>query len=323
MSLPYSILKSLSDGHFHSGEALASQTGVTRAAVWKAIQTLQKHFALDIHSVHGRGYRLPQSLELLDNASILQFLPGYRRPAGLETFLSIDSTNQYLMQAHSNDLESPRVVLAEQQTAGRGRRGRPWQSPFAGNIYLSMLWRFNQVNANFAGLSLVVGVVMCRVLVHIGIEQLGLKWPNDVLCQQRKLCGILIEMRGETNGPYDAVIGIGLNVNMPDEAGRQIDQPWIALSDVADTIPSRNKLAAMMIEALSEALPQFEADGLRPFLAEWRRLDAYRDREVQLQLGEKIVTGIERGIDDQGALLVEHGGKQQRYYSGEISLRAR
>ena len=321
MSLPYSILQTLSDGRFHSGEALAQDAGVTRAAVWKAIQSLQSDFALDIHSVHGRGYRLAESIELLDRASILQQLRQPTMLAGLETFFSIDSTNHYLMHAHAQAVQAPWVVLAEQQTAGRGRRGRSWQSPFAGNIYGSLLWRFNQINANFVGLSLVVGVVVCRLLSQLGIEQLSLKWPNDVLCQGKKLCGILIEMRGETQGPYDAVIGIGLNLAMPDEAGRAIDQPWIALEQVATGLPARNALAAQLIDALLDTLPAFEEFGLQPFLADWRSLDQYRDQDVVLHLGENRVEGIERGVDEQGALLVEHNGKLQRYYSGEISLR--
>ena len=321
MSLPYSILKALSDGCFHSGEALAKSAGVTRAAVWKAIQALQGDYALDIHSVHGRGYRLAQSIELLDRDAILQQVRLRSRLAGLETFFTIDSTNHYLMHALADEVQAPWVVLAEQQTAGRGRRGRNWQSPFAGNIYASILWRFNQINANFVGLSLVIGVVVSRLLAHLGIEQLGLKWPNDVLCQGKKLCGILIEMRGETHGPYDAVIGVGLNLAMPAEAGREIDQPWISLDQAATGLPPRNTLAAYLIDAMLEALPQFEAQGLQPFLAEWRRLDQYRDQPVVLHLGDNRLQGIERGVDEQGALLVEHGGKLQRYYSGEISLR--
>ena len=241
--------------------------------------------------------------------------------AGLETFLTIDSTNQYLMQHHAPEVQAPWVVLAERQSVGRGRRGRTWQSPFAGNIYLSLLWRFSQVNANFIGLSLVIGVAVCRLLARLDIAQLGLKWPNDVLCQGKKLCGILIEMRGETNGPYDAVIGIGLNLNMPDEVGRQIDQPWISLQQVSATLPARNELAAQLIDAMLETLPQFESHGLQPFLAEWRRLDLYRDQPVILHLGDNSIQGIERGVDEQGALLVEHNGKLQRYYSGEMSLR--
>lgn len=321
MSLVYSILKSLSDGCFHSGEALAKSAGVTRAAVWKAVQALQSDYTLDIHSVSGRGYRLAQSVELLDRDTILQLLQHQPQLAGLDTFLTIDSTNHYLMHAYADEVQAPWVVLAEQQTAGRGRRGRSWQSPFAGNIYGSLLWRFNQINANFVGLSLVVGVVMCRLLTHLGVEQLGLKWPNDVLCQGKKLCGILIEMRGETHGPYDAVIGIGLNLAMPDEIGRVIDQPWIALEQVVDTLPPRNELAAQLIDALLDALPHFEAHGLQPFLADWRHLDQYRDQKVVLHLGDNRVQGIERGVDEQGALLVEHNGKVQHYYSGEISLR--
>jgi BirA family biotin operon repressor/biotin-[acetyl-CoA-carboxylase] ligase len=321
MSLVYSTLKTLSDGCFHSGEDLAQSAGVTRAAIWKAIQALQSDYDLDIHSVRGRGYRLAQSIELLDRSTILKFLQTKAKLNGLETFLSIESTNQYLLHNDTDVVHAPWVVLAERQSAGRGRRGRAWLSPFAGNIYFSMLWRFNQVNANFIGLSLVVGVAVCRLLAHLGVEQLGLKWPNDVLCQGKKLCGILIEMRGETNGPYDAVIGIGLNLTMPEAVGRLIDQPWITLQQVSATMPARNRLAAQLTDVMLETMPEFEAHGLHPFLEEWKRLDLFRDQHVTLQLGDNEIQGIERGVDEQGALLIEYNGKLQRFYSGEISLR--
>lgn len=319
--LPYAIIKTLSDGNFHSGEALAQAAGVTRAAIWKAIQSLQTNYALDIHSVHGRGYRLAQPVELLERETILKHMRDPVRGVGLDIFFSIDSTNHYLMHPDTQAISAPWVVLSEHQSAGRGRRGRTWQSPFAGNIYASMLWRFTQGNANLAGLSLAMGVVMCRLLTHLGIEQLGLKWPNDVLCQGRKLCGILIEMRGETHGPYDAVIGVGLNLAMPAANARAIDQPWITLDQVAPTMPSRNALAAQLIDAMLDTLPQFQAHGLQPFLDEWRHLDQYRDQNVVLHLGDNRLQGIARGVDDHGALLVEHNGKLQRYYSGEVSLR--
>lgn len=320
MSLSYLILKVLSDGRFHSGEDLASRAQVTRAAVWKAIQSLQQQYSLDIHAVRGRGYCLASPIELLERDAILGMLEQRSSLTGLETFLSIDSTNQYLMQA-AQERTAPWLVLAEHQRAGRGRRGRAWQSPLAGNLYLSLLWRFHQASANFASLSLVVGILVCEVLRAHGVTQLGLKWPNDVLCQGKKLCGILIEMRGETQGPYDVVIGIGLNFAMPAEAGRQIEQPWVALNNVMAQLPSRNALVAQLADALLAVLPQFETEGLSPFLAKWRGLDAYRDASVQLQLGDRQVAGVARGVDDQGALLVEQDGKLQRYYSGEISLR--
>jgi len=322
MSLPYKVLKTLSDGGFHSGQELAQLGGVTRAAIWKAVRVLQNNYALDIHSVRGRGYRLAQAVELLDRESILNLLSAQSRLEGIDIFLSIDSTNQYLMQADYTHIRAPWVVLAEQQTAGRGRRGRSWQSPFAGNLYLSLLWRFNQINANFIGLSLVIGVLICQLLRELGIPELGLKWPNDILCRNKKLCGILIEMRGESSGPFDAVIGIGLNLTMPDDSARLIEQPWIALNQLDIDLPSRNVLAARLIQMLIETLPQFELQGLQPFISAWRELDCIHDREVILHVGDRRIQGIGRGIDEQGALLVEHQGKIQRYYSGEITLRA-
>lgn len=322
MTISHAILKTLSDGAFHSGERLAAAHQVTRAAVWKAIKALGEQFALDIHSVRGRGYRLAQPVDLLDKQGIVGLLHCAREVRGIEVFLSIDSTNTYLMQAAGRQLPAPWVVLAEHQRGGRGRRGRIWHSPFAGNIYLSLSWRFLQLPANIIGLSLALGVVICRYLAQLGVDGLALKWPNDILCQGRKLCGLLVEMHGETNGPYDVVIGVGLNVAMPASAQTQIDQPYISLSDVLPQPPTRNRLAAGLIDALIASLHDFETHGFESCLAQWHEFDALRDQPVTLHLADRRQSGIARGIDAQGALLVEHDGRLQRYYSGEISLRA-
>jgi len=322
MSISHAILKTLSDGAFHSGERLAAAHQVTRAAVWKAIKALERQFALEIHSVRGRGYRLANPVDLLDSKHIAGLLQCADTIKGIEVFLSIESTNTYLMHATGKQLPAPWVVLAEHQQAGRGRRGRNWHSPFAGNIYLSLSWRFMQAPANIIGLSLALGVVICRYLAQQGLTGLALKWPNDILCQGKKICGLLVEMRGETNGPYEVVIGVGLNVAMPDSAHTAINQPYISVQDVLHRPLSRNHLAAGLIDALVAALYDFEARGFEQYLADWNRLDALRDRAVNILMADRQQAGIARGIDAQGALLLEHDGRLQRYYSGEISLRA-
>ena len=322
MSLQYELLKSLSDGRFHSGEQLAKQLSVTRAAVWKAIKALCEKYGIDIHSVHGRGYCLAHALELLDSHLIASNMHHAAVLQRLETFLTIESTNLYLMQRATHEEPGPTLVFAEHQTGGKGRRGRQWVSPFSGNIYMSLLWRFKQVPTELMGLSLAIGVSVCRVLQQLGVKDLALKWPNDILCQGRKLCGILVEMHGESNGPYAIVIGLGLNLYMNEKSAYAIDQPWIALRDVLSSELARNKLAALLGDQMLETMQQFELTGLETFLADWRELDAYKNKQVELLLADQMIKGIAQGIDNQGALLIEQNGETRRFFSGEISLRA-
>ena len=322
MSLQYEILKTLSDGHFHSGEMLAKQLSVTRAAVWKAVKAIRSKYGIDIHSVHGRGYSLPHMLELLDVDKITRQLRHADTLNDVESHLSIDSTNRYLMKKAATETSAPSVVFAEHQTGGRGRRSRQWVSPFSGNIYMSLLWRFQHVPSELMGLSLAIGVAVCRVLKELGVAELSLKWPNDILCQGRKLCGILVEMHGESNGPYAVVVGLGLNVFMDETQSEAIEQPWIDLRSVLPGEIPRNRIAALLTDSLVETLQVFEQHGLKPFIEPWCTMDAYKNRNVQMLCADQVITGVSRGIDNQGALLIEQDGKMLRFYSGEVSLRA-
>jgi BirA family biotin operon repressor/biotin-[acetyl-CoA-carboxylase] ligase len=187
---------------------------------------------------------------------------------------------------------------------------------------MSLLWRFRQVPAELMGLTLAIGVSLCRTLTHQGINDIQLKWPNDILYHGRKLCGILVEMHGETNGPYAVVVGLGLNVKMNESESGIIDQPWIAMENILSTSVSRNQLAAQLSDDLINTMKQFEKNGLETFLSDWLSRDAYRDQPVTIQMAEQEINGIARGIDSQGALLVETQGMLKKFYSGEISLRA-
>ena len=326
MSLQHSLLEHLIDGRFHSGEQLAKHLGVTRAAVWKHIKALQTEYGLDIHAVTGKGYRLSQSIELLNRDVISQLIEKQIPEMEIETFLSISSTNRYLMKQATTDTSHCMAVFAEQQTSGRGRHGRQWISPFGGNLYFSILYQFNSIPNDMTGLSLAVGVAIVEFLRKNGVESATLKWPNDILIDGRKLCGILLEMHGESHGPYAVVIGVGLNMNMSDLEAAKIDQPWIALNQVYDIGLSRNELAAELLIYIMSALKEFEVNGLDTFRERWMQWDCYLGSEVQLQLGDREVTGIARGIDPQGALIIEplgtsSPGQQQRFYSGEIKMR--
>jgi BirA family biotin operon repressor/biotin-[acetyl-CoA-carboxylase] ligase len=280
-------------------------------------------WGLDIHAVQGKGYRLATALELLSTDKILAALPAAVRgvPLALNVQLELDSTNAWLMQ--QADWHG-KACLAEYQHAGRGRRGRQWISPFAANLYLSLGWRFSLDAASLSGLSLASGVAIMRALNGLGIRGAGLKWPNDIVHGSRKLGGILIEMRGEVGGPSHVVIGVGLNVHMPDSVAAELDQPWSDLQQCAEEKVSRNALAAAVLSELLQVCQACEQGVITAYLEDWQDYDVHAGKEVDLLLpDERRITGISRGIDSQGALLLEAGGKVQRFSCGEVSLRGR
>ncbi|NNG13964.1 MAG: bifunctional biotin--[acetyl-CoA-carboxylase] ligase/biotin operon repressor BirA [Gammaproteobacteria bacterium] len=322
MSLFTPLLEQLADGRFHSGEELGQQLGVSRSAIWKTLQQFET-LGLDIHAVQGKGYRLANALDLLSAEKIRAVLPEVVRevPLALNVQLELDSTNAWLMQ--QADWHGV-ACLAEYQHAGRGRRGRQWVSPFAANLYLSLGWRFTLDAASLAGLSLAAGVAIMRALDALGIKGAGLKWPNDIVHGSRKLGGILIEMRGEAGGPSQVVIGVGLNVHMPDSAAEEVDQPWSDLQQCAEGKVSRNALAAAVLSELIQVCQACEQGTITAYLEDWQDYDVHAGKQVNLLLpDERRITGLSRGIDSQGALLLEQGGKVQRFSCGEVSLRGR
>lgn len=322
MSRRYTILHSLSDGRFHSGADLAASLGISRTAVWKHLQALGE-LGIDIYAVPGKGYRLAAPLEILKRESILSAIPHPSRAllADLEIHPHLESTNTYLRAKAASDAPSGFACLAEYQSAGKGRRGRQWVSPFASNIYLSLLWRFPANPASISGLGLVSGVAISRALQQAGLKEPGLKWPNDVMWRGQKLAGTLLEMTGESFGPASVVIGIGLNVRMPPTAGTRIDQAWTDLESALGAEISRNVLAGTLLHHLLQAIQQFQARGLTPFIEEWQKHDMISGKTIQLQLPNEIITGVAQGIDHTGALLVNHKGIISSHMAGEVSVR--
>ena len=315
------ILSILADGRFHSGTELAGHLEVSRTAIWKQIQHLKQQYNIPVQAVQGQGYRLPEPLELLDTGSVISGLSSGARDllGSLEIEWSLDSTNRWLMASPDSPCGS--VVVAEHQRQGRGRRGRDWHSPFAANLYFSLLWCFPGTPAGLSGLSLAVAVSVVRALESLGVEGLSLKWPNDILRGNKKLCGVLLEMQGEAGGPCRVVCGIGLNVNMPSEAGKDIDQPWTDLRRIVNRPISRRALLCCLLNELLPAMARVEQDGLSSFMADWQRWDAVAGKPVQLLLPQRTIRGKAVGIDPQGNLVIEQGGARQSYYGGEISLR--
>jgi BirA family biotin operon repressor/biotin-[acetyl-CoA-carboxylase] ligase len=289
--------------------------------VWKHLQALGE-LGLDIFAVTGKGYRLAQPLELLNREAILGALSSESRAllADMELHSQLDSTNTYL-SGKAASLPSGYACLAEYQSSGRGRRGRSWVSPYAASVYLSLLWRFSISPAVLSGLGLVSGVAVARALRQAGLQDIGLKWPNDVIWHGRKLAGTLLEMTGESYGPICVVIGIGLNVRMPATAGTQIDQAWVDVETALGKNMSRNILAGLLLHHLLLALQQFQAKGLAPFIQDWQQWDIVTGKTIRLQLPNETLTGIAKGIDHNGALLVQSRGTISSHMAGEVSVR--
>lgn len=314
----------LSDGRWHSGEALAQACGVSRAAIWKRLQAMES-WQLPLQAVQGRGYRLHPPIELLDAAVIRSALTRQTRSSELrlDVIPVLDSTNAWLMGKADEGV--PHACLAEYQTAGRGRRGRAWISPFGANLYLSLAWRFSETPAQPGALSLAVGVALAERLATLGAAGVGVKWPNDLLWRQRKLAGILIEQRGEAAGPARVVIGVGVNYAMTEQQGGGIEQPWTSLQAVMNAngpaAPGRNALAAGLIEALLCALEEFSQSGFAGFTQRWRALDVAYGKEVRLDHDGRVVRGCAVGVDRDGALLLAIAGRRERFLSGDLSLR--
>lgn len=313
--VPLKLIAILADDSFHSGEHLGELLGMSRAAINKHIQTIRE-WGLDVFTVPGKGYSLPSPIQLLDVERILSQLTDKR----VTVLPVVDSTNQYLLD-RITELQSGDACVAEYQQAGRGRRGRQWISPFGANLYLSMFWRLDQGPAAAMGLSLVIGIVMAEVLKDLGAEDVRVKWPNDLYLNDRKLAGILVELTGKTGDAAQLVIGAGINLAMRETNANAINQGWINLQEAGINI-DRNELAATLLNELRQSLRQFEIDGLAPFIARLRALDNFIDRPVKLLIGEQQIFGIARGIDQQGALLLDQNGVIKPFIGGEISLRS-
>lgn len=318
------LIDALAPGEWQSGEALAAEAGVTRAALAKRVTHLRE-WGLQVEAEAGRGYRLAQPLQRLDAARIRAALPSPAREKlrAVEVLARTDSTNQRLLEADA--AQDPQALFAELQTAGRGRRGREWRSPFGANLYLSLAWSFPAWPPQLSALSLAVGVACARALRKAGLHEVMLKWPNDLRVGDDKLGGILIEQRGEAGGACRVVIGIGINVSMSAEQAGALGQPWTslqaALTASGRELPERNALAASLLAELLTAITEFEAAGFTPFLADWATLDATANQPVRIEGGGETLQGIGRGVDAQGALIVEAQGRRHHVHAGEVSLR--
>jgi BirA family biotin operon repressor/biotin-[acetyl-CoA-carboxylase] ligase len=319
------LIARLADGQVHSGPALVRELGASREQLKRAVQRLRA-LGVEIGALPRRGYRLPAPVELLDAARIVEALGREHRASirRLEVLFEVDSTNSRLLAAPPPPAKLADVCLCEIQSAGRGRRGRLWVSPFGGSIAMSLGWTFQEGGRVKPALSLAVGVAIARALDRVGARGVRLKWPNDVWLADRKIGGVLVELKTEAGGPAQAVLGIGLNLRLSPEARRSIEAGGVRVAALSDACPapvSRNGLVAALLEELLSMLGGFEAEGFAPFRAEWLALDALGGRAARVLGADGGTAGIARGVDGDGALLLEGGGRLHRFVSGEVSLR--
>lgn len=317
------ILSLLGDGQFHSGTELAEHLKISRSAIWKYVNDLDS-IGLTISAVSGKGYRLDIPLELLEKNLILANLqpPQVALVNRISIFDEIPSTNSYLMGRCMEHAPAGEICFAERQTAGKGRRGRNWVSPFGSNIYLSVLWRFQASPLTISGLSLALGVAVIRALKELYPHNFQLKWPNDIFYQDKKLGGILVEVTGESEGPCAAVIGLGLNTYLPESAAEPITQEWTDLSQIIGQQVNRNNLAGCLLKHLLTVLAEFDSRGIGAYLDEWREYDCLKDKLATLYIGQHSYEGTVCGINEDGLLLLTlANGNTQAFASGEVSFR--
>ncbi|MGY8814856.1 MAG: biotin--[acetyl-CoA-carboxylase] ligase [Gammaproteobacteria bacterium] len=316
------VLKILADGELYSGQVLAEKMGVSRAAIWKKINNI-KNKNVEIKSIKGKGYCLTSPIELLDENIIRNQLSAsvHEHLQSLKLLYQTKSTNQYLMEQIACFPIHANVLLAEYQSEGKGRGKNKWLSGPGIGLCLSIGWHFDYIPKTFSALSLAIGVVIAKSLAKQEIIGIKLKWPNDVLYEDAKLGGILIESRGQHAGSVDVVIGIGINVNLPSHLSCQIEQKTTDLSHVYGYLPSRNSLAVILINSMFELLSTYQKHGFEEYIDDWCKLDVSKGKQGIVHLNDNNVEGTVDGIDHNGNLLMIVNGKRTKYSSGDLTIK--
>ena len=323
--LLFPVLNILSDGKFHSGEAIAKHFKVSRVSIWQAIAEAEK-LGVEIFSVRGKGYSLSHPVQFIDEAKVKKAIGEMASWFNIKVFDVLDSTNNFLMQEAPKGYPHASCVVANIQTSGKGRRGRQWQSSLGENLTFSFLWRFTKGAAALSGLSLAVGTSLIRSLKKINVNQALLKWPNDILVNDdggyKKLAGILIELQGDMDGQSTAVIGVGINLKLSKKQLVRINQPAIGINQCIDNEVDTNEFLGIIIKDLTEVLAKFESNNFEYFKDEWQSYDAFQDQSISISLGDGgIISGKEHGVNNMGALEVITEGGIKTFSSGEVSIR--
>ena len=323
-ALTFEALRRLADGRFHSGEDIARSLHRSRATLCEALKGAPE-LGVELFSVPGKGYRLSAPIEFLDAAAISEKLSAADSRLELQVLDEVDSTSSRLLEMAAQGAASGTCLAAEWQRSGRGRRGRSWISSLGGSLTFSLLWRFERGAGHLGGLSLAVGEAIARVLVQRGVTRAQVKWPNDIVCDFRKLAGILVETSGEMQGPSVAVIGVGVNYRLDERTLDRIDQAVTDVVQCASVPPTRSELLAAMLASLAATLDAFDAHGFAPSRDAWRALHAYQGRAVRvLPARDPPFEAEVVDVAADGALVVAMpDGRTVNLASAEISLRAR
>ena len=318
------ILRELlaSDQGYVSGNKLARQLGLSRVAVWMQLQKLTKQgFAFE--AARSRGYRLVKFPPQLHHALIHAHLAGRAKTPNLITLERVDSTNTEAERHLAAGSRTPLVILAREQTQGRGRRGRVWHSPPTGNLYGTFVFRPKLEPARLQDFTLWMGLNVCELIANFCSIEPGLKWPNDVLIHGRKAGGMLTEARIDADEVHDLVYGLGLNLNgHSTDLPKEIQKTAISLAEAAGAPVDVNRFAAALIGRVLTACNRFVEDDYRDKFAElWARFDVLRGQPVSVTQGDRTVAGTATGIDAEGSLIVRTGaGRTERFRAGEVTL---
>jgi BirA family transcriptional regulator, biotin operon repressor / biotin---[acetyl-CoA-carboxylase] ligase len=324
-NLLFPVLNILSDGKFHSGEAIANHFKVSRVSIWQAMTEAEK-LGVEIFSVRGKGYSLSHPVQFIDEDKVRESIGEMASWFNIKVFDVLDSTNNFLMQEAPKGYPHASCVATNIQTSGKGRRGRQWQSSLGENLTFSFLWRFSKGAAALSGLSLAVGTSLIRSLKKINVNQALLKWPNDILVEDdgeyKKLAGILIELQGDMDGQSTAIIGVGINLKLSKKQLAKIDQPAIGINQCVNSRVDSNAFLGTIIKDLTEVLAKFESNHFEYFKDEWQSYDAFQDQSISISLGDGgIISGKEHGVNNMGALEVITEDGIKTFSSGEVSIR--
>lgn len=321
-ALGFSLLRRLSDGKIHSGEALAAGSGISRARVSQLLKEADAA-GLSLERAPGRGYRLHDALPFLEQSAIVAALGERAEALAIEVADCLDSTNSELARRAAREDIHRHLLVAEWQTAGRGRRGRGWTAVLGGSLTFSLGWRFSQGAGHLSALPLAVGLALARALEGAGFTGVELKWPNDLICGDAKVGGILVELSGDALGPSLAILGVGLNIHLPAASKRDIGRPVADLATIGGKQAiDRNTLLACFVAELVTMLEIYADAGFAPLRTAWQRRHAYQKKQVLILLPDGAkVRGRVVGVNAAGALILDSDGHRRHFVSGEVSLR--
>lgn len=313
-------LEILRGGAQVSGEELSKALGVSRAAVWKYIEALRSE-GYEIKGISNRGYQLNKSPDLLLPAELKRYLPpGYL--GELYWYQNLGSTNDEAKILARQGAPGYSIVIAEEQSGGRGRRGRSWQSP-PGGIWFSLILRPDIGISMASRISVFTAVVLAEEIASIIKIKAGIKWPNDIFIDAKKVGGILIELSAELERVNFIIVGIGINANIAkNKLGPEVSETATTLMEVLRHEIDRKKLLTAIANRFYKELDDVFDAGYESYLGRWRQLSIVLGKDVQISEGDKFFSGVAVDIEENGALLVDlESGDRRRFDSGEVTLR--